>query len=80
MGWWGEERALKWGRIERSRGRVLAQGRESAGAQEGGVLAQGKGERGRKGKESEGARGRRARAHREGERAYFFLYIILTGW
>ena len=54
-----------WGRSERSRG-------ESAGAREG--------ERRRKGKESEGARERRARAHREGERAYFFLYIILTGW
>ena len=39
-----------------------------------------RGECWRKGKESEGARGRRARAHREGERAYFFLYIILTGW
>ena len=60
-----EERALKRGRSERSRG-------ESAGAREG--------ERRRKGKESEGARERRARAHREGERAYFFLYIILTGW
>lgn len=46
--------------------------RESAGAREG--------ECWRKGKESEGSRGRRARAHREGERAYFFLYIILTGW
>ena len=61
----GEERALK-------RGECWRKGEESEGAREGG--------RRRKGKESEGARGRRARAHREGERAYFFLYIILTGW
>ena len=57
MGWWGGERALKWGRSERSRG-------GSAGAREGECWRN----------------GGRARAHREGERAYFFLYIILTGW
>ena len=69
----GEERALK-------RGECWRKGKESEGARGRRARAQGKGERGRKGKESEGARGRRARAHREGERAYFFLYIILTGW
>lgn len=61
----GEERALK-------RGECWRKGKESAGARGRRARAQGK--------ESEGARGKESEAHREGERAYFFLYIILTGW
>ena len=70
MGWWGrcerssgggasaqegEERALKRGECWRKGGRVLAQGRESAGARGRRARAQGKESEGARGKESEGA-------------------------